>query len=383
MRDCVLLRPTSRSHLQLVESRIPFAALVVLAVGCAESASNAVGDGDSPGAPRVSLIGTIELEQSDTFFVGRPISLAIDALDGTLYVADALNQRVARFGRDGRLVRTYGTPGSGPGEIGLARGVFLADSYVVVTDTRAGTLVLYDRQDGDFQRSVPLIGYTGNVFSTASDTAWIGVRDPTTGTVITGWAVDTDSLVHVGQIPDEFEEYPQIARAQGLPVVSWADSLLVGFGLLNTVFLYSKAGSVLDTIPIPVRYRRGNSKESFERADGSAVKLANSTSALWGMHKMPSGDVALVHYDLTVEERGDRPRIRNTTVYLSVLRNDLATACVDRRVAVESDAQPVIQFLGDTLFMVRQRVENESASLFMSIWQIDTGPCSWVRVPVG
>ncbi len=37
--------------------------------------------------------------------------------DGNLYVADACNHRIQVFTRDGDLVRLWGTPGSGPGEL--------------------------------------------------------------------------------------------------------------------------------------------------------------------------------------------------------------------------------------------------------------------------
>ncbi len=65
----------------------------------------------------------------------RPTNVAV-APSGDLYVSDGYgNSRVHHFRSDGTLVRSWGSPGSGPGEFMLPHGIgVLADGRVLVAD---------------------------------------------------------------------------------------------------------------------------------------------------------------------------------------------------------------------------------------------------------
>jgi len=65
----------------------------------------------------------------------RPEAMRVDARRQVLYVADACNHRVARYTLDGRLLGYFGTVGQGPGELRYPYGLaLLADGTVVVCE---------------------------------------------------------------------------------------------------------------------------------------------------------------------------------------------------------------------------------------------------------
>lgn len=68
----------------------------------------------------------------------RPEGLAVDR-DGSLYVADYGQHRIAKFAPDGRFVRAFGQYGTGPGELQGPKGVALdATGRLYVADTGNG-----------------------------------------------------------------------------------------------------------------------------------------------------------------------------------------------------------------------------------------------------
>ena len=68
--------------------------------------------------------------------LNRPKGIACSPVDGLLYVVDRYNFRIQVFDTDGNLKRKWGTMGSAPGEFYLARGIAIdADGNVYVADT--------------------------------------------------------------------------------------------------------------------------------------------------------------------------------------------------------------------------------------------------------
>lgn len=84
-----------------------------------------------------------------------PTNLAI-APDGDLYVADGYaNCRVHRFAPDGRLLLSWGSPGTGPGEFHLVHSVAVApDGRVFVCDRENNRIQIFT-PDGEFLKEWP------------------------------------------------------------------------------------------------------------------------------------------------------------------------------------------------------------------------------------
>jgi hypothetical protein len=126
-------------------------------LGCAPPpVSNTVQRTDSAGVEVVSIQGNLpRLTRSyaEAFVVGgaaRGVEAfyEVDAHtvdvgpDGALYILDAANRRVVRFGSDGATLGAFGRPGEGPGELGQPFSLSVDDQgTVVVADrTRSGLL---------------------------------------------------------------------------------------------------------------------------------------------------------------------------------------------------------------------------------------------------
>lgn len=87
------------------------------------------------------VVGRIQLEESDTTLVVAPYLNVGD--EGDLWIADALEQRVLRYAKDGHLIRAFGRKGSGPGEfVAPMRALPLSPDSVLVVDPGRGALIL-------------------------------------------------------------------------------------------------------------------------------------------------------------------------------------------------------------------------------------------------
>jgi DNA-binding beta-propeller fold protein YncE len=77
----------------------------------------------------------------------RPTNVAL-APDGSLYVTDGYgNARVHKFAADGRLLFSWGGPGSGPGQFNLPHGIAVdRDGLVYVTDRENSRLQVFDAE---------------------------------------------------------------------------------------------------------------------------------------------------------------------------------------------------------------------------------------------
>jgi DNA-binding beta-propeller fold protein YncE len=154
-----------------------------------------VDDGDhtvrnfTPDGKQLMIIGTSGVA-SDTGYDGktlksisrggppfnRPTDAAV-APSGDLYVVDGYgNARVHRFTADGRLIRSWGEPGTGPGQFHLPHAVFVA---------RDGRVLVADRENDRIQLFSPEGEYLDQ---------WTHVQRPT------DIFIDRDGLVYVSEL---------------------------------------------------------------------------------------------------------------------------------------------------------------------------------------
>ncbi|MDG2090298.1 MAG: peptidyl-alpha-hydroxyglycine alpha-amidating lyase family protein [Gammaproteobacteria bacterium] len=104
---------------------------------------------------------------------GRPADIAFGPND-ELYVADGYgNSRVVKYDSDGNFVRTWGTPGSEPGQFDLVHSI-ATDSVgnVYVADRENNRIQIFD-EDGNLLRMWTHLGATQNIFITPADEVWV------------------------------------------------------------------------------------------------------------------------------------------------------------------------------------------------------------------
>lgn len=94
----------------------------------------------------IGVIGKGELK--------RPIGMAFDVATRELYVADAYGHDVKVFDADGRLLRTLGTRGEGPGEFNFPTYLTLARGELYVTDTMNSRIQVLDAATGQLKLTI-------------------------------------------------------------------------------------------------------------------------------------------------------------------------------------------------------------------------------------
>ena len=81
-----------------------------------------------------------------------PTKVAIDPKTGDIYISDGYgNSRVHKYSPDGRLLFSWGTPGTDPGEFNIVHSVCTdRDGYVYIADRENHRLQVFDSK-GNFQ----------------------------------------------------------------------------------------------------------------------------------------------------------------------------------------------------------------------------------------
>lgn len=95
-------------------------------------------------------------ETRPEYLFGQLSALAVDG-EGKLYVVDATAQQVRAFAADGTHIRTFGSPGSGPGELGAyLNGVAVSGDTLFVVDAVGNQrITAFDTESGAHLGSAP------------------------------------------------------------------------------------------------------------------------------------------------------------------------------------------------------------------------------------
>jgi sugar lactone lactonase YvrE len=101
----------------------------------------------SPGGELQWTLGTPGVPRPPGVPFNRPTDLAI-APDGCLFVSDGyVNHKVHKFSPEGVLIKSWGEPGSGPGQFDLVHSVWIDSDYrVYICDRENNRIQLFDAE---------------------------------------------------------------------------------------------------------------------------------------------------------------------------------------------------------------------------------------------
>lgn len=327
--------------------------------------------------PSLVLRDSTVVRESDTAFIAD-VGLIAAEDSGWMLVGDDIQKRVWLLGPDGRLIKSFGAQGEGPGELLLlGTPLFLGDTMVAVADNRRRLIEVFHRETAGFERQAesPGIVYDG---VWRDGVAWLGALDRASGKGVARWDTRTDSITRIVALPERYSLSQQWAGMNTLVSVDeWRDTLFVGFSGENTVLVADTSGAVLQLVDVPRVRRRGVPTDILLQLKSvTPAKAFELSSALFALHRLPTGELALVHYDQHVDGRH-----LIADAYVSVISADRSSACVDGMLPVRRHSQPAVAWRGDDLVVVEQVVvESTRAVTIARTYEIRLDECDWFPV---
>ncbi len=363
-----------------MRNHTPGAALAValgLSLGACRDQPKPGGAVDAAGAPTVTPVSRLVLQESDTLFLSSLGDFGFEPADGSFYITDQFAGRLLQIDRTGRIVRTFGRKGSGPGEFAQINLMFSRGDELFVNEGRQSVFHVFDRRTGQVRggrrhegilRDVRVVGHT----------AWLGMQNSTHGTAVARWDLDSDSVRYMIPLPREYRQSQPLAGIySSVFVVPWADTLLVGYAGSDDLHVATQAGALVDTVGLPVRARRGVPDDIVKRLPRLQwPEMIASASALFGLAQLTDGRFAAVHLDQVVNGNSF-----TADGFVTVLSADRRTACVDGELPLTRDMAPRVLFRGDTLFVLQQRLtDDERPETSITGFVLNTDRCRWLSV---
>jgi len=363
-----------------------------LCTGC--TPESGAGGGGAAAGPAIVPVDSVLIEETGTFYIGNPISIVPDTTDGSILVSDFFENRILRFGRDGRLRQSYGRPGEGPGEFSSIGAAFtLQDTIVVGVGDRRKILQLFSATDGSYVGAYGYRGRTGfGGYAVVNRAVVFPSRELTGLTSVAIWRYPDDEIEYVVPLPDEYVRSAIHPRGAGYfaaffstgSAVAWPDTIMSAMSGVNEIFLSTWDGEVFDTLNPPAVRRWGVPGDIQEILDEHRYQ-GNSghgvSSSQDGLHRLSGGATVVFHHDATLE--GEQPHGTITTdVYVTVISPDRRTACVDGPVPHFKAMRPVHTVSRDTIFFLDRKLNEAEDGLetWVRMYRIDTSECDWLEV---
>ena len=325
------------------------------------------------------LVTEVVIRESDTLYLANPRFLALTD-SGDFYVSDGFFEHVVRFNRGGDPVVVIGQKGSGPGEfrsVGLI--LPLDDGRIAIGDNSLRRLTFFNQASG-----IPLssMSYNGIIYHGQADAGgiWLGALNMERRTGIARYGGGDSISQYLVPVPREYALGGPLAGIySGVALVAWKDTLLVAFAGSNKIYLADTLGRVSDSVAVPQRRRRGvppNTQEFFSpEHQRTQPDMFAAMSEFYWIHRLSDGRILAAHRDGHIDGR-----LITATLYVSILSADLKTACVDARIPSTGDSPVVADFKGDTVFVLKQRVDSSDHPVSTLLgYLLDETDCEWQR----
>ncbi|MDX2262689.1 MAG: 6-bladed beta-propeller [Gemmatimonadales bacterium] len=328
----------------------------------------------------------MSLVESGDGMLGAYASMLTRDSSGKLYVSDMTSKRVVAFGPDGRVLKTFGRSGEGPGEFRLPGALHVfGDTLLMVHDPVRERFLQFDLRSGDLiserHATTDLIAPG---WAIVGDSIFAGVVG--SEGIVSSWSADEADLRPVVPLPAELRGQQGIMMRYGVPRIAVVDSnVLVLIPGRAGLHFYSTAGEARGRLLIPASRRRGEPLDlvarQIARSRESPGEIVASLPA--GVHKLTSGLVLVAMQDMElIAGVGRNAKYGDFATYVSLIDLSRMVACVDGKLPISSDVPLIPIFRGDTMFLLG-RVATPDLAVRSQLYSftIDDAGCTWL--PIG
>jgi 6-bladed beta-propeller protein len=321
--------------------------LLAICIGCDPQ------DGDRPMPPRLTLIDTIVLEETDKNFVGEPYGL-VARPGGTFLIADTRNSTIHEYSAQGKHLRRIGGRGSGPNEFARGPGRIAIDGDTLLAATDGSFARVIDLRTGKFLWSKFMPGFAV-VRHARRGLVYFNYVDSERGTSLSFLQVDVDTPQYGGPFPSALGKSRIIDQALGFAEITYlgtTDTVAVGFQSSDHIFVGPFRGP-FDSIYVPILSRRGSRPDllaAITEDTSTASAIMNKQSVPWSIFALPTGEIAYIVVDV---EWVTNSRYVGK-MFVSVVDRKSRRVCPDASIDVSGDPLPHGAFRGDTLYVLFQ-----------------------------
>jgi hypothetical protein len=338
-------------------------------------------------APRGSVlreIDSVRVAETEDRFLGRLVGMAVGA-DGHVFLSDAAHGHVAEVAPDGRIVRTLGRRGRGPGEI--ERPVALAlggDSVLYVLDNGTLRMNRFDLRSGEFLSQTPPLGFSvfGAQLRQVGDEMMLTYPDAKAGTSLLTLTPEGERKGSEGIIPSIGVTYPMLlVQFTNVAFDVAGDEVYAAYDLSPSIFRWKRGERTAIELPIPAVRRRGATDAHFEeliRDPANAGAKAYDHSMPRALAYVEPSTLLLLTMDLQLLEGG-----LVSTLHASVVDLDKRRVCPDIELPLPRDPLPQVALLADTIVAVQQSIAaDSSSSSAIRRFVVDREACEWRNLPL-
>lgn len=328
--------------------------------------------------PSVEPVGQWSLQETDSIHLARPGQMAASAhLD--LAITDQFHQRVLFFDSLGRLTKTVGNKGSGPGEFRMiGEPIFLDSGTLAVFDDSRRVAQIFSIDTGRMMGAFPT-GPSAHSSILAGDTLFFGSTNVEAGTLAARRTLGDSGLWLFGSRPSAYDAFPALGGIYGLiSLTRGRDGIVLGVPGLDSIYLLSSVdGARLGQAWIPAVRRRpaATSVEELHKIFGvprDPTEIWQATSFLMGMHTLSTGETLVLHMDQDLQGQAISSR-----PFVSLISADLRRACLDTLIPLESDSRIVHAFHGDDVLFLTQTADQGPVLTQVHRYRVSSDGCTW------
>jgi hypothetical protein len=326
-------------------------------------------------------LDSILLAETDSDFVGEPGGMVAHA-DGTLLIADKRNGTLHEFDRHGAHLRDIGQRGQGPNEWAVGPHVVFSDSdTLIVAADGLGRLKGVALPSGvqQWDRATAPGRYLIGVHRGAA--MLVSIDRGTRSTLAQLAVLGDTAITSGGPYPSILDANQFVGELFSAAAVTWlgADSIVMALQSSNNLFVGPFPLGPFDTIPVPVLARRGALPELLRQIDENDTRTIERAiyqpSYPLALARLPSsGLLALVSADQNLVD-GSR---MTGKLFLSLIDRTSGRVCPDAPVSTPADPLPHVTFLGDTLLVLIQAVDQEQTRSVVRRFLPNADDCRWI-----